>query len=310
MKLIVRQFSGLGNQMFQYAAGRYYAQQLGAEVCVALDPPHKALSYGHPRPFLLSHFAISAQFRELNPLERILFHADNIVTHSRRLRSLRPIVGRLLYGSLKHGLRIQLVTETEEQSYQFQQALPFNQKANTIYLLGYWQVHQIPASISPELRREFTLRDPPTDKNSELHRLIKNTGNAVAIHVRRGDYTLEVEGNVALPMSYYSSAVSQLNQTLRNPTFFIFSDDIGFARNNIRSDISAVFVDHNDSFSAHEDLRLMSACRHHIIANSTFSWWGAWLSPHRDGIVIAPRNWMGRRPRYDDLFPSNWRLLG
>jgi hypothetical protein len=165
--------------------------------------------------------------------------------------------------------------------------------------------------MSVDLRREFSFREPPVGKNLEMHRRIENTENSVAVHIRRGDYTLEVEGNVALPMAYYSSAITQLTQYLHNPTFFVFSDDINFARNNLRADIRAVFVDHNDSFSAHEDLRLMSSCRHHIIANSTLSWWGAWLGSYVDRIVIAPRNWMvGQRSRYDDLFPSNWRLLG
>jgi hypothetical protein len=308
MKLIVRQLSGLGNQLFQYAAGRYYARQLHqAQVCLAFDPPHKALSHGHPRPFLLSHFAIDAQLRELSSSERLLLFINSHVANSRRLRPVRPIVG----AALQHGLRLQLMTETRDQLYRFQPTLPFDARANTIYLLGYWQVHQISESMSADLRREFSFRESPTGKNLDMHRRINSTENAVAVHIRRGDYTLDVEGNVALPMSYYSSAITQMMQNLRTPTFFIFSDDINFARQNVRTDIPTVFVDHNDSSSAHEDLRLMSSCRHHIIANSTFSWWGAWLRSDPDAIVIAPRNWMvGQRPSYDDLFPSNWRLLG
>jgi hypothetical protein len=308
MKLIVRQLSGLGNQLFQYAAGRYYARQLEqAQVCLAFDPPRKALSHGHPRPFLLSHFAIDAQSRELNSSERLLLFINGHVTNSRRLKPVRPIVG----AALQRGLRLQLVTETRDQFYRFQRELPFDARASTIYLSGYWQVHQIPESMSADLRREFAFREAPTGENLDMHRRIRNTANSVAVHIRRGDYTLNVEGNVALPMTYYSSAISQLTQNLHTPTFFIFSDDINFARQNVQTDIPAVFVDHNDSSSAHEDLRLMSSCRHHIIANSTFSWWGAWLRPYSDGIVIAPRNWMvGQRQGYDDLFPSSWRLLG
>jgi hypothetical protein len=307
MKMIVRQLSGLGNQMFQYAAGRYYARQLEAQIALAFDPPHEALSHGHPRPFLLSHFAIDAPFRELNSYERLLLFVNGLVTNSRRLKPVRPMVGSVL----QHGLHLQFVTETREQLYRFQPELPFNDRANTIYLVGYWQVHQIPECMSIDLRREFSFREPPTGKNLEMHRRINNTENSVAVHIRRGDYTLDIEGNVALPMTYYSSAITQLRQNLHNPTFFIFSDDIGFARQNAGADVAAVFVDHNDSFSAHEDLRLMSSCRHHIIANSTFSWWGAWLGSRGDGVVIAPRNWMvGQRPCYDDLFPPNWRLLG
>jgi hypothetical protein len=307
MKLIVRQLSGLGNQLFQYAAGRYYSRQLAAQMSLVFDPPHTALSHGHPRPFLLSHFAIDAQFRELTRGERLLLFTNNLVTHGRRLKAAQPIVGAVV----QHGFRLQFVSETLEQWYRFQRVLPVNTGANTIYLLGYWQVHQIPESISVDLRREFSFRELPTGKNIEMQRRIKNSENSVAVHIRRGDYTLEAEGNVALPMSYYSSAITQITESLPNPTFFVFSDDIDFARRNLRADIPAVFVDHNDSLAAHEDLRLMSSCRHHIIANSTLSWWGAWLGSYDDKIVIAPRNWMvGQRSSYTDLFPSNWRLLG
>jgi hypothetical protein len=128
--------------------------------------------------------------------------------------------------------------------------------------------------------------------------------------VRRGDYTLQVEGNVALPINYYARAIAQFKDILGNPTFFVFSDDIEFAKENLGKDISAVFVDHNDPLSAHEDLRLMSSCRHHIIANSTFSWWGAWLNGSDDKIVLAPRHWrVANCPAKNDLMPRSWRLL-
>jgi hypothetical protein len=211
---------------------------------------------------------------------------------------------------LRRGLRLQFITETREQQFRFQSSLPFNDRVATIYLLGYWQVQQIPASISEDLRREFRFREAAVDKNLEMQRRIRSAENSVAVHIRRGDYTLAAEGNIALPMTYYSEAFAQLRRTVRDPTLFVFSDDIEFARTNPRMDAPTVFVNHNSASDAHEDMRLMSSCRHHIIANSSFSWWGAWLGTIGDGIVIAPRNWMvGHRHCYDDLFPPNWRLL-
>lgn len=298
MKIVVCQISGLGNQMFQYAAGQYYARQYNAQMRMAVRPPGKALSHGHPRPFLLSHFAISAPCDELSVSERLLLH-----THHPRLR---PVSGALL----RQALRVQIVREGTEQLFRFQPALPIGAGIQTVYLVGYWQVHNIADAISAELRREFSFREEPCGKNAELLRMIRNSANPVSIHIRRGDYTLDVEGNVALSMDYYTRAIRRIQESVRTPTFFVFSDDIEFARTNLSRDISAVFVEHNDSFAAHEDLRLMSACRHHIIANSTFSWWGAWLNPRTDKIVIAPRNWMvARRPSYDDIFPPSWQLL-
>jgi hypothetical protein len=303
MKLIVRQISGLGNQMFQYAAGLYYARQYNAQMIMGVDPPQNAVSHGHPRPFLLSHFAISAQHRELNRFERLL-----LLTEHRRLKPFAEPI--LQHGIFQHGLRLQIVAESAGQRFRFQSVLPIGDKTRTIYLVGYWQVYNIAERIATDLKKEFSFREAPTGKNHEVLRLILNTENSVSLHIRRGDYTLAAEGNVALPMEYYARAIVQIKGAVSKPTFFIFSDDIDFAKKHMGNDISAYFIEHNDSFSAHEDLRLMSSCRHHIIANSTFSWWGAWLSPRADKMVFAPRRWMvGNCPDDNDLFPPSWRLL-
>jgi hypothetical protein len=303
MKIIVRQLSGLGNQMFQYAAGRFYAAQCNAELSLITDPPHKSSSYGHPRPYLLPHFTITAQHRQLNRIDYLMLLTEN--------RRLKPTAGPLLQKHiLQKRLKVQIVTETLEQRFRFQKELPISRKTQTIYLLGYWQVHNIAENISADLRKEFMFRDLPTGKNLELLRTIRSTSNSVSIHIRRGDYTLPQEGNIALPMDYYGRAISNLRASLSNPTFFVFSDDVMFARQHLPKHISAIFVDHNDAFSAHEDLRLMSACRHHIIANSTFSWWGAWLNSSTDKMVLAPRNWrVANCPASNNLFPQTWSLL-
>jgi hypothetical protein len=303
MKMIVRQLSGLGNQMFQYAAGLYYAAKCNAHLSLIVDPPHKSHSYGDPRPYLLPHFSITAKHRKLNDVDRILLFTEN--------RRVTPTLALFLRKYiLQAGLRVQIVTETLEQRFRFQSELPVSRNMRTIYLLGYWQVHNIAEQISVQLRREFTFRNLPTGKNLELIRVIQNAENSVSIHIRRGDYTLAAEGNVALPIDYYSEAIANLRTSLRNPTFFVFSDDINFAKQHLSKNIPSVFIDHNDAFSAHEDMRLMSSCRHHIIANSTFSWWGAWLNPSVDKIVLAPRNWLvANCPAKNDLIPRTWRVL-
>jgi hypothetical protein len=139
---------------------------------------------------------------------------------------------------------------------------------------------------------------------------IRSSKHPVSLHVRRGDSVLPVEGKVVLPMDYYSDAISLFKQRLADPTFFVFSDDLPFVKENLPRDQKVVFVGHNDTFTAHEDLRLMSACHHHIIANSTFSWWGAWLNPRPDKMVIAPRNWyVGKDSYYPNLCPPDWMLV-
>src|SRR5664279_1524204 len=111
MKLIVRQISGLGNQMFQYAAGRYYARHCNAEMSMVIDPPQDAVSHGHPRPFLLSHFAITAPYHYLSVVDRLLL----LARHPR----LQPIA-EVSAAILQHGLRVQIITEKVEQRHVFQ----------------------------------------------------------------------------------------------------------------------------------------------------------------------------------------------
>jgi hypothetical protein len=131
----------------------------------------------------------------------------------------------------------------------------------------------------------------------------------VSLHIRRGDSTLPWEGKVVLQMEYYSYAISIIKERLADPVFFVFSDDIPYVKKGFLRDVKMVFVEHNDDFAAHEDLRLMSSCDHHIIANSTFSWWGAWLNPRPDKIVVAPRHWFLKDENYyPNLFPRDWVL--
>ena len=137
---------------------------------------------------------------------------------------------------------------------------------------------------------------------------INQSTNPVSLHVRRGDCTVASTNRVDLPLEYYLNAISSITQRLDDPTFFVFSDDIPFAKEYLPQNVAMVFIDHNDDFSAHEDLRLMSACHHHVIANSTFSWWGAWLNP-RDKMVIAPKQWYNTEDSYyPDLLPQTWLL--
>jgi hypothetical protein len=102
-----------------------------------------------------------------------------------------------------------------------------------------------------------------------------------------------------------------INDRLSNPTFFVFSDDIAFARENLPKGDNIVYVDHNDEANGCEDFRLMSACSHNIIANSTFSWWGAWLNPNPAKLVCAPMSWHNINPdvSYPDLIPPSWMRI-
>jgi hypothetical protein len=130
----------------------------------------------------------------------------------------------------------------------------------------------------------------------------------ISLHVRAGDYKTFRGGQRMLPLAYYRQAMETIRERVRKPFFLVFSDDIAYARENLPRGEEMVFVDHNDESNGHEDLRLMSACRHHIIANSTFSWWGAWLNPDPEKLVLAPKVWQNDDlvVPYPDVTPPDW----
>lgn len=296
MEIVVRQISGLGNQLFQYAAGRFYAKKYKASFRIAIDLPKRAQSYGSPRPFLLSKFAIAAPGRELSRLDRLLLSEN-------RLYKPAATIAREV-------LKVQVIREAVAERYTFQPELPVQKTARSVFLFGYWQVHSIADAIETELRTELRLIEPPTATNLEMVNKIQRARTPVSVHIRRGDYTLAAEGNPALPIQYYFRCIRTILENLNEPTFFVFSDDMEYARKNLPGNVELVFVDHNELFKAHEDLRLMSMCRHHIIANSTLSWWGAWLNARSDKIVLAPKHWrVGGCTESGDLLPREWVLI-
>ena len=295
MKIVLRAFGGLGNQLFQYAAGKYYARRYVASLQIVSDPAEWAQCYGYARPFLLSNFSIAASIRKRSRADGVL------IPHQLRLK---PVSARL-----RKALRAQQFIESAEHRFQFLRDLPLERNIKTLYLEGNFENREIVEENATELRRDLAFIHPPSGKNLELMSQIERSRVPISIHVRRGDATFPAEGKVILGSEYYADAIRQIKERFPDPTFFVFSDDIPFVREHLHLGSHAVFVDHNDAFSAYEDLRLMSACRHHIVANSTFSWWGAWLNHRQDKMVIAPRRWyLGHDNYYPGLFPSGWVL--
>jgi hypothetical protein len=295
MKILLRQKSGLGNQLFQYAAGMYFAQRYAAELEIIQEPQEFALSYGHPRPFLLKKFSITTPVRQRNGIDRLLC---STAAHKQPLAKLaRRITGTLTY------------KPHFETDWIFLPALPVSSRTRAIYLDGYFQAYKYATTMEHQLRKELALRDAPTGKNTEVLEQIQSYESPVSLHVRRGDYTAIYGGRDALPMTYYENAIQQIHELIRNPIFFVFSDDIAFCREHLPAGEDYIFIDHNNETEAHEDLRLMSSCHHHIIANSSFSWWGAWLNPDHGKIVVAPDRWLDPTVPCLDLVPPSWQRI-
>jgi len=294
MQIVVEQSSGLGNQLFQYAAGRCLAKRYDASLHIAHELPPKLDPRGHVLPEPLQHFAIPVTPRQWNLFDRL------VVSGRPQLRG----IGRLVRTACK----IQIVRQLPERSLLHQQ-IRIAPETRIVYLQGLWQDCSMVREVESELRRELTLIEPPRGRNLELAKRIAATRNPVSLHLRRGDYGPFFGEHMMLPIAYYQHAISHILEQNRRSTFFVFSDDVPFAREWLRADPRFVVVEHNNEAAAHEDLRLMSLCRHHIIANSTFSWWGAWLNPRRDKQVIAPARWLGFDTTELAVYCPEWTLL-
>lgn len=179
----------------------------------------------------------------------------------------------------------------------------------SIYLEGYWQSEKYFSSIRDILLREFAFKYEQDAKSSEIANQIQKT-ESVSLHIRRGDYVNNPSTNQILgccSFDYYQKAVSYITKRIPNCHFYIFSDDHLWVCENFKLDHPFTMVDHNDASTNYEDLRLMSLCKNNIIANSSFSWWGAWLNQNPNKIVIAPLKWFNDSSiNTDDLIPNSW----
>lgn len=290
--VIVRLLGGLGNQCFQYATGRAIADW--HQVPLKLD-----ISFfdRYPnREYRLHHFNISADLASRAEMERMTGKGKN-----RLIRWVDAIwQKRLPYYR-------RLVYEQQGQCYD-----PHIKDAgDDVYLAGYWQSEKFFIDIEGIIRQELAVKKPPDELNRSVCKHIEKT-ESVSLHIRRGDYASDPKVNQVhglCSLEYYEAAIKTLTQTVKKPSFFVFSDDITWARNNLDLDIATTYVDHNGNAKDFEDLRLMRHCKHHIIANSSFSWWGAWLCDHPQKIVIAPKRWFKIPLGTIDLIPDSWLRL-
>ncbi len=284
---------GLGNQMFQYAAGR--ALSLARDVPLRLDVGDFA-GYGSHQGFELSRvFACNPDVATKQEVQNLLgWRASRFARKILKRRSL----------AMLHGTN--LVVEPY-----FHYWPGIKDISHSPYLFGYWQTEKYFSDASETIRTDFSFRQPFSKKNAELAERIGQT-MAVSLHVRRGDYLSNPKTNAVhglCPLEYYRAAVLYISEHVERPVFFVFSDDIAWAKENLDIDFPCYYVDHNNGLASFNDMHLMSLCQHHIIANSSFSWWGAWLNPSQEKTVIAPKRWFAREINIEDLFPSGWVML-
>ena len=217
---------------------------------------------------------------------------------------------RLFPGRLSPYYSRREIVEPEENHFRFDPKVYGRTVRGAVSVRGFWQTEKYFSDIEEVIRRELVVRRELSGRNLELADAIRDSVS-VCVHVRHGDNAGPIAERLGvLPAAYYGEAMSKLNKDLPDARFFVFSDDIPWARHVLPAGLQTTFVEHNRGALSHEDLRLMSLGKHHIIANSTFGWWGAWLGEKEGQVVYAPSRYYQNMDRPNpDLYPPAWRLI-
>lgn len=272
---LIKMTGGLGNQMFIYALYLQMKKRFSSVQIDLSDMVHYKVHHGYEmnRIFNLpkTEFCINQKLKKV--LEFLFF---------------KTILERKQNGSLK--------------AYTKKYIWPF------IYFKGFYQSEKYFCEIKDEIRQAFTFNLNIANAQSlEMMKQIDADDKAVSLHIRRGDYLQpkhwESIGCVC-QLPYYQNALSELEKRIPNPSYYVFSDDIDWVKENIPLE-NATYINWNKGEDSWQDMMLMSHCRNHIICNSTFSWWGAWLNPREDKVVIIPEKWFNHSEA-PYIYPDGW----
>ena len=286
---IVNIMGGLGNQMFQYALAVALQKKFPDEE-VLIDPSGFRGYPLHNGYELQRIFNVS--LREASALQQMkLFYP---------LRNYRmwQIANRFL------PRRKNVVYESKDMKYDS----VVISNPDSAYYLGYWQTEKYFKDVRSDILDSFCF--PPTNKDDENSRIVEllKVSNSVSIHVRRGDYMKIGNTQGICTLEYYKAAINLVKEKVNPDLFLVFSDEIAWCIDNLSDffgNSQVVYVDWNRGENSFRDMQLMSCCNHNIIANSSFSWWGAWLNKNPDKIVVSPSRWMNGEG-WCDIIPDNW----
>jgi hypothetical protein len=276
-KFFVPVKGGLGNQMFFYAF-KLYLRENGIKAHLVWN--EYFFTKQHNGVELFEVFNIQS-----NKLTR-----SKIFFLVKINKSLLPDISKRILGRIVKSKYLLVTKFKQTTPYSFDNVLAFATKKN-IYLDGFWQNYNYLDPVRDKVLKEFNFKLPSNFSENSFLKQIKNC-NSVSIHIRRGDYLDPKFSNLNVINSneYYLKAINYIKEKVESPLFFIFTDDLDWARKEFVSD-DFVFVEGNANKDAYLDMYLMGQCKHNIIANSTFSWWGAWLNTNPLKIVIAPNFW-------------------
>ena len=288
---------GLANQMFQYAAGRALAarnnQPFKLDLSFFDNTPKKDGRPSHEF-YQLNIFKGPINYQPLDNdyLERLINKYKHNITY------------RVLNRFSKQMLPKPLFTYCWEKDFLKFDPVIKKSSGKIIYLNGYFQNEYYFEDAEALIKNDFTFREDLIGAVNINLGIQMRQENSISIHIRRGDYV----GKRFIPsLDYYKSAIELITQTVSNPVFYIFSDDSEWAAKHVKAPGQVHYVVHNTQENSYKDMYLMSKCMHNIIANSSFSWWGAWLNDNKNKVVISPKQWLPEdNVASADIIPSNW----
>jgi len=302
--LSIELWGGTGNQMFQYALIRSLSHDLKENFSLnkfQYDLVNILFKRQSHERYNLSHFNIQENFSQsINQLTINFFL--NIVFRNLNLKFRKKINSKWNIIQEEH-----IFNSFDSYNPNLKETIK-NLKGDK-FLIGNWMNEEYFRHNKYLIQEEFKIMTPPTKKNNDLIKEI-SLNNSIALCVRRGDYNEPYnKAQIGVTtLNYFLNSVDLIVKKVDDPVFYIFSNDPEWVKENIEIDYPTVFITHNGVDKDYEDLRLMSTCKHFIISNSTFHWWGAWLSLNEGKIVIAPDPWLNTHAN-NSIVPNSWIKL-
>ncbi len=295
--IVIRVQGGLGNQLFQYALALSLKKKKNTKVILDITFYKESFipNGATKRSFILDNFNI----------KDIEYTIDrNLVLKNSFSQKIKRLYERKLLPYYKN-------TYVVEKKSGFDSFI-FEVK-KTAYLDGYWQSYKYFENIEKELRSDLMLTTKLSSDSAVLLSAIKKQQNSISLHIRRGDYVTKYNNlYYQISLDYYTNSINFIKSKLANDSIkiYVFSDDIDWCKQNIKINDSHYFVPNNQK-EDFEDLILMSNCSHNIIANSTYSWWAAWLNSNQKKIVVCPKRWFNDSNNNFNttIYPTSWNKL-
>jgi len=280
--ITIRLNGGLGNQMFQYATAKALAVHNNTQLLLDVNE----FDTYDLRDLELDKYTIKAEITNRNIFVKKLIKKLNL--------------------------------DKLFSNYYVEKSLKYDEKvkklSSNVYMEGYFQNEKYFSTIREEILKDFTINGEKSLYTKQIEKEILNELVSVSLHIRRGDYVSDENTNSVhgtCDLEYYKKAMNLLNDKYKDVKYFIFSDDIDWVKENLQIG-NAVYIESEEKRIPHEDIYLMSLCSHNIIANSSFSWWGAWLNKYDEKIVIAPQRWFSNEKMFqesNDIVCTGWRKI-